>query len=269
VVVGFDFPIGVPATYASRAGVDRFPDFLAQLGGDGWGQFYDVAEKWEQVGVRRPFYPMRNGKKGEVTQRDLLDGLGVSSMDELLRICDRPTTSRGAACPIFWTLGGKQVGKAAIIGWREVLTPALNDAEMDVGLWPFDGSLDQLVQQKQVVIVETYPAEACTQLGLSPPGRGWSKRSQEGRRAQADTLRGWASQRPVELASQLTAALEDGFGPSKDAEDPFDAVVGLMSMLEVLMGYRAAGAPTDGSVAAVEGWILGQADSGPAGRGRR
>jgi hypothetical protein len=169
VVVGFDFPIGVPAAYASRAGVERFPKFLAQLGRDGWSRFYDVAEKPHEIGVRRPFYPMRNSRKGEVTQRHVLEGLGVASMNDLLRACDRATESRGAACPIFWTLGGKQVGKAAIIGWPEVLTPALNDAEMDVGLWPFDGSLDELVRQRQIVTVETYPAEACTHLGLSPP----------------------------------------------------------------------------------------------------
>jgi len=68
VVVGFDFPIGVPAAYAGRAGVERFRDFLAQLGRDGWGRFYDVAEKPHDIGVRRPFYPMRNGRPS-ITQR--------------------------------------------------------------------------------------------------------------------------------------------------------------------------------------------------------
>ena len=49
------------------------------------------------------------------------------------------------------------------------------------------------------------------------------------------------------------------FAPSKDAEDPFDALVGLLSMLDVLVGYRAAGAPSESAVATVEGWILERA----------
>ena len=61
-------------------------------------------------------------------------------------------------CSLFWTLGPNQVGKAAIIGWRDVLTPALG-SDKSVVLWPFDGSLDQLLKPGNVVIVETYPAE--------------------------------------------------------------------------------------------------------------
>jgi hypothetical protein len=258
VVVGFDFPIGVPAAYAAKAGIDRFPEFLAMLGRDGWRTFYEVAEKRDEIGIRRPFYPKGSPKKGEVTQRDLLEGLGVESMSDLLRACDRSTATRGAACPIFWTLGGNQVGKAAIIGWKEVLTPALNDGDLDVGLWPFDGQLEGLIQRRDVVIVETYPAEACTHLGLSPPGRAWGKRSQEGRRTQAPKLLSWAAHRSVTLEAALIETLEDGFGPSKDAEDPFDSLIGLLSMLEVLMGYRPTGLPINGQAAAVEGWIFGQ-----------
>ena len=51
-----------------------------------------------------------------------------------------------------------QVGKAAIIGWRDVLAPALLDGG-PVSLWPFDGALPSLLVPGNVVIAETYPAE--------------------------------------------------------------------------------------------------------------
>src|SRR5690606_35236801 len=83
-VVGFDFPIGVPAAYAEKAGIDSFPTFLSKLGRDGWGDFYEVAEKPHEIGLWRPFYPKRSVRKGEVAQRDLLDGLGMTSIEDLL-----------------------------------------------------------------------------------------------------------------------------------------------------------------------------------------
>jgi hypothetical protein len=42
----------------------------------------------------------------------------------LRRQCERATPTRRAACPLFWTLGSNQVGKAAISGWQEVIAPA-------------------------------------------------------------------------------------------------------------------------------------------------
>ena len=44
-----------------------------------------------------------------------------------------------------------QVGKAAIIGWREVLAPALRGGG-SVSLWPFDGSLPSLLVPGNVVV---------------------------------------------------------------------------------------------------------------------
>jgi hypothetical protein len=41
----------------------------------------------------------------------------------------------------YWTLGGNQVGKAAIDGWQNVVRPAL---ALGASLWPFDGSLENL-----------------------------------------------------------------------------------------------------------------------------
>jgi hypothetical protein len=258
VLVGFDFPIGVPSAYAELAGIQSFPEVLAEFGKGRWSRFFDVAGSPDEIEPTRPFYPMRPGGTRHV---HLTGALGVDSMDQLMRSCERSHGQRGAASSLFWTLGGKQVGKAAISGWRDVLGPALRNPDLDVALWPFDGSLDELMAARAVVVVETYPAEACVHLGLEPPGRGWSKRSQEGRRRQADRLEEWTKQRPVEFDDPLEDQVREGFGEEDDGEDPFDALLGLLSMLEVVMGYRTEGTPEGEPFRTVEGWILGQGGS--------
>ena len=51
------------------------------------------------------------------------------------------------------------------------------------------------------------------------------------------------------------ARAEDGSEPG--ADDPFDAVVGLFGLLNVVRGARASGEPDDPVVRRIEGWILG------------
>lgn len=258
ILVGFDFPIGLPAAYARRAGIDDFKDALLQFGEGPWSEFYERAPHRDDISVHRPFYPRRPGGS---KQAHLVDGLGVDDMTSLLRRCERPTGTRGAASSLFWTLGGKQVGPAAIEGWRSFLAPALRSEEHAVAIWPFDGPLSELRDAAKRVVVETYPAEACVHLGMEPPGRTWSKTSQEGRASQASALIAWCRRRGVSVADELRSLVADGFGESKRAEDPFDAVVGLFGMIEVALGHRPAGAPEDPSVQNVEGWILGQSAS--------
>jgi hypothetical protein len=59
------------------------------------------------------------------------------------------------------------------------------------------------------------------------------------------------------LAPALAADITDGFGPRSSADDPFDAVVGMFGMLNVVRGARPSGEPNDPVVRRVEGWILG------------
>lgn len=265
-LVGFDFPIGLPRRYAEQAGIEDFPAFLAGLGRGEWPEFFLPAETPEQVGLRRPFYPLR---PGAARRQHLAAGLGVSGMGDLLRACDAARPGRRAACPLFWTLGGQQVGKAAIAGWREVLAPALLDEPRparsptaQVALWPFAGPLETLLQPGRLVIAETYPAEFYLHLGIefSPPRRGsrTGKRVQAERAANAARLVGWAEQAGVALDPRLEAQLRDGFGAAAGGEDPFDAAIGLLGMLNVVLGRRPPGEPPDALSRNVEGWILGQ-----------
>jgi hypothetical protein len=163
------------------------------------------------------------------------------------------------ACPIFWTLGGNQVGRAAITGWREFLQPAR--AERVVDLWPFDGDLDALLRRGRTVVAETYPAIAYAQIDASLPatadGRG--KRSASSRAASAPGVIAWAARVGIELAPDLVLQLGDGFGIHGTGEDRFDAVAGLLGMLGIVQGQCETGIPVVKEVQEVEGWILGRA----------
>jgi hypothetical protein len=250
ILVGFDFPIGLPAAYAEHAGIK---DFLEALDGFGEG-FYEVARTPEQIAPTRPFYPHLPGGRN---RQQLLDGLGLETWQHLHRHCDRSTPDRPAACPMFWTLGGNQVGKAAITGWRDLLVPARRDG-VDVAIWPFDGSLAALLRTHRFVVAETYPGEVYQHLDLRHVLRSHGgKRRQDARAACAEPLLDWAERSKVALAPTLAAEIEAGFGPSRSADDPFDAVVGLFGMLNVVRGTRPSGEPNDPVVRRVEGWILG------------
>jgi len=261
-LVGFDFPIGLPLAYARRAHVRDFRALLPALG----GAFFEVAERPEEISLLRPFYPMR---PGGAAQGQLALALGVDSFDDLRRVCERARPGRAAAAPLFWTLGAQQVGKAAIAGWREVLIPALRSGAQDVALWPFEGALAELFAPGRVVIAETYPAEFYTHLGVEftrpPEGGSWGKRQPKERAAQAGVLLAAARRLEAALAPELEQQLRDGFAACKGrgGDDPFDASVGVLGMLQVVAGLRAAGEPADPEVRRIEGWILGQRPAEP------
>jgi hypothetical protein len=69
----------------------------------------------------------------------------------------------------------------------------------------------------------------------------------------------WAGEANVSLSADLRSAIEMGFGPSAQGEDPFDATVGLFGMINILLNKRLPGEPKDEQVRKIEGWILGQA----------
>jgi hypothetical protein len=140
VLAGFDFPIGLPASFGKQTGLGNFPTALFGFGSGEWKDFYNVADEPKDISTKRPFYP-NTSHKGR-RQADMFGPLGVGSMDELRRECERKTPdNRRAACPLFWTLGANQVGKAAIDGWQHVIRPAV---ARGAKLWPFDGRLDDL-----------------------------------------------------------------------------------------------------------------------------
>ena len=273
VLIGFDFPIGLPRQYAHKCAVEDFLPLLPELGSGAWRDFYKPAETPHSIRIRRPFYPQR---PGGARQAHLTQALEVNSINDLRRICEQAYPGRRAAASLFWTLGGQQVGKAAIIGWRDVLAPALVQTRIPFFIWPFSGSLVQTLHPGRVVAAEVYPAEFYAHLNIrfpAPagasertnirPNTGRGKRTQAVRQANAPILLAWARRARVRLSPQLEEAIRSGFGPRAQAEDPFDAVIALFGILNVLLGFQAPEAEQippeiSSAIHRVEGWILGQ-----------
>lgn len=69
----------------------------------------------------------------------------------------------------------------------------------------------------------------------------------------------WIETRQAVAGSELLSFIEQGFSSGAEGEDQFDAMVGLMGMLDVVDGRRADGAPDNPDVRNREGWIFGQA----------
>ena len=251
VLIGFDFPLGLPNAYGIQTGLQGFKEILSSCEAGEWRQFTTVADTPDEVSLCRPFYP-RVPRKG-VKRKTLIDRLGVQTFDELLRICERPTKRRQAACSVFWTLGGNQVGKAAITGWLEIIRPAMTTGAR---IWPFDGPLSELCRCAGVIFAETYPAEAVHVVQASFL-RGESKRRSPDRKAKAQSILTWIEFRRLKISEEARSAVRDGFGSDSSGEDQFDSFVGLLKMIEVCDGRLPEMSFPRANMGSWEGWILG------------
>jgi hypothetical protein len=252
-VAGFDFPIGLPKAYADQVGVTDFLALLPRLGTGEWADFYRVAVTAEEIGLKRPFYPY---KPGGTKQQHLLEALNLDHMDQLRRLCDLPGDNHSAAAPLFWTLGAQQVGKAAISGWEELLAPVLREKDTAVALWPFAGEWDDLCRPGHTIVVEAYPAAYYRPLGI----KSVNKRDPASRMAACQALLKWAAENSVamvDLVDWVETAVADGFGPKPSGEDPFDALVGLLGLLNPLLNDQPITVPTKPDIRQIEGWIFG------------
>jgi hypothetical protein len=245
-VIGFDFPIGLPQAYADRGGYRSFREALGKMD----ERFFAVTDTPRP---QQPFYPPPTQEEGKYPKVELANGLGVPRVTDLLRRCDHKTAVRREAECLFFTCGGKQVGCSAIIGWRDVIQPAMDE----VCLWPFDGEYKELLEQEKVVIVEIYPAEAYSHLGFQMGRAEQSKTQRHGRQKVASHLMKAQSDR-IRISHAAQSWIEWGF---RD-EDDFDAMVSLLSMLQVVTGTRSADVPKDEAVRKMEGWIFGQEAAG-------
>lgn len=258
-LLGFDAPIGLPEAYARARGIGAFRAFLAQLRPD--DPLLEPVAPPERPSLARPFYPRR---PGGARRADLVEGLGLGPFERLLRRCDRLA---GAHC-LFWTLGPRQCGRAALALWRELLLAP----RPPLALWPFEGRLLDLLDAGRAVVAETYPGLAYRLLGL---GRGFGKASPAGRLGRAERLAGIAAELGARLEAELARELADGFPRTRD--HGFDALVGCLLLLAVVTGRLPGGEPVPAPTLAVEGWMLGLEpaagepsprgdDAGPGGR---
>ncbi len=219
-----------------------------------WPDFFRVCEVLDDLRHERPFYPAR-GIKG-MTRASHAAALGLGDATGLSRLCDRATPERPPGAPLFWTLGANQSGKAAIAAWRDMLLPALEQADAGrLRLWPFEGPFRALLAPGVVAMAETYPAEALRHLGIKLRG---SKRRQADRAMAGQPLMAAMARLNVIPAGDLVEALADGLGRDPSGEDRFDCILGVLCVINVLAGHRPDTTPDDPWLTTWEGWVLGQ-----------
>jgi hypothetical protein len=246
-LVGLDFVIGLPRKYGVQLDSTNFLEHLAKLRDTNNHEFWNVAHAPEEISLQRPFFPRVPYKT--VKQADLASRLNLPSPKDLWRECEFKTPTRAAACPLFWTLGPNQVGKATIHGWQHILLPILSCGGL---LWPFHGSLQELSGRNRPVFCETYPAEACSQLNLVIK----NKREKRARQLATSSIDAWMQDCQVQLTPEAKEIRQDGFGDHSSAEDAFDSFVGALSMIAIIEGRQTEG-PRKIYDDPWEGWILG------------
>jgi len=185
----------------------------------------------------------------------LLRGLGLSSQSDLFRECERKTGTTAEACSLFWLVGPKQVGKQSMTLWEEVLSPEVNQVEKFVSLWPFDGSLIDLLDQSPCVIAEGYPAQYLARIGIQ---KNFGKKSESKRSQVSVPILAWFEGNGVNVDEGIAGKIRRGFSGNDGEDDALDAVIGLIGFLESILNPKSSLEPSSDSARTVEGWILGK-----------
>lgn len=130
-----DVPIGLPEGFAEvYAGHGSFADWLLAQRSRTRASFVNKAVSQQHAAA--PFVDFA--------------GKGDKSRGRFpLRRCD---VISGAES-VYWCVGGRQVGKAALQFWFDVLIPLLIEHRTDVAVWPFED-----LSRARLVIAECYPA---------------------------------------------------------------------------------------------------------------
>jgi hypothetical protein len=244
VLVSMDLVLGVPRPYWREAsGVKRwrqtnnFLDWLGTLGGE--DTFWQEVRSPEDWNVLQPFFAVPGGA-GSMTAFHTKAGYS------LFRKPDR----RCQANPPFCVSGiPGTVGSGTRALWQE-LSPMLAERR-DFRVWPFEGSLDQLLTNSTIVIAEGYPGIAYTAaLRESLPARrlkvAKTKRQQREAALGLLTNATWVTNHSVAI-HDLDEALA--------SEDDFDALMSAAGLLRcVLENYALDEPDCDDRIA--EGGVL-------------
>ncbi len=235
-VVGLDAPLGVPRAWARRLGIAGFRELLCRPSPHLRRAFFTPARTLAEVRPERPFLMAGRGVRRTVWHARL----GLAGPAAVSRRCDR----RARAHPLFWCVGPRQVGRAALRVWTELLRPFW--CPRRIPIWPFDGSLAALLAGGRPVVAEIYPS-----LMRRTFARGGQVR--------AARLLGeaWAARLAAVAAGARARTHLD------------DAAFGLLVLAAAVAAPRRVRLPADPAVHRLEGWILGlpPAGHGPVGDG--
>ncbi|MEE3045282.1 MAG: methyltransferase type 12 [Pseudomonadota bacterium] len=248
--LGLDMPVGFADYWYDGVNIQNFKSILKNGLTGPIEYFSTVCEHPDQITYHRPFYPRSSGPKGSVKRDHLVTALGLSRFDDLHRRCERATNDRAAACPSFWTLGANQVGKGMLHGLEHLIIPG---AHLGFNIWPFDGDLATCCQHPRVTLMETYPGEVYGWLGISE----LTKSNQKSRAKAVEFLIDFAARNAVEITPAVMADCKSGFGPDQGKDDAFDALVGVLGLIQIADGKRPEYLPDEPTIREREGWIMG------------
>jgi len=263
----FDAPIGVPISYWQELRqVPHFPDGVVNFAA--WlpealkrPRYFDNARTPWDWGIEQPFFAISPGAGGRRIWEDTLKRAGVTALrrvDELTRAKPVFVTSgipgtTGSGTRELWRELGMLLGKpGAVARAKDPLEPA----GAGFAVWPFDGSLDELLASKTVVVGENYPRVAYA-LALSREDAGSraplqiAKTRHDVRQSALDDLQShrWLLEWEVRLNDIDAAA---------DSEDAFDALLTAAGLLRCVL---------EGTLLAPEGLVDPVAEGGILGTG--
>lgn len=218
-----DVPIGLPHDYDDvYAGHTAFLSWLMAA-------YERTSGNWAQlvvdsVALQTPQRPFVMPRKGEFK----------SSGRFPKRECDTRTNGES----LYWCVGGKQVGRAALQFWFEVLIPLSRELGESFGLWP----TDSVTSGRRVLIGECHPSI------LQP--RVYGRRVQK-----TDPLSVVDAVRALRERHPTLAADEGTWMHAVSSEDEFD-----MFTTAVALAQEPAGLDCGKRCMPIEGWIMGLAD---------
>ena len=135
ILVTADVPIGLPSGFQEVYGCRTFIRWLEnRMNRQGWTDL--VTDSVASQSPQRPFVVCKRGESK-------YDGRFPR------RVCEEKTNGES----LYWCVGGKQVGKAALHFWHRTLLPLREHLGDDLAIWPFES-----IEEKNVVIAECYPA---------------------------------------------------------------------------------------------------------------
>lgn len=252
VLVTFDAPLGVPASYfeaALRSPLWGGPQTFLELLRCAWLDpgYLDTTVSAEEWTVERPFFNVPAGEGGLRSYIRAAEMVGV----DLYRQIDRLTKAKS----VFVKSGiPGTVGSGACALWKE-LGRCLT-RQRSFAVWPFDGDWEWLLVQHKIVLGEIYPRIAyATALLNAPPllrpplSVAKTNGAVRGAAIQALLASDWIEEHNV-IFQDLDAAA--------GSEDDFDACITAAALLRCLLdGTPVASVRMADEVA--EGGILGAA----------
>jgi hypothetical protein len=249
-VAAFDVPLGVPQSYLTAlarlqdaAPMETFLDVLRGVSSTPY--FYEATKAAQDWRIGRPFFVVPGGDGGLGTYVAAAARAGVG----LYRKIDRTT---GAKAAFIKSGVPGSVGSAASALWQELVSELTPDRTFKV--WPFEGTLEDLLRSGGVVVGEMYPraAYATALLDVPPTSRPplvVAKTDSAVRRAAIVALR------TARWVRSLDVRLED-LAQAEANEDDFDACVTAAALLRSVL-EDAPLCPPQMEAAWAEGGMLG------------